>query len=119
MRIPIIHYVLIRCILHQTVFRCNTILLNTHSTSQVLVNWVFFQVSIAVLLDNFLTASNAMKVHHCNSSRELFLLSNMTHYGMKLYFRFSDLLVMGFWTPKNHTPAALSLSQLLLFCSNI
>ena len=29
--------------------------------SQVLVNWVFFQVSIAVLLDNFLAASNAMK----------------------------------------------------------
>jgi hypothetical protein len=25
------------------------------------VNWVFFQVSIAVLLDNFLTASNEMK----------------------------------------------------------
>ena len=29
---------------------------------QIMVNWVFFQVSIAVLLDNFLTASNAMKV---------------------------------------------------------
>ena len=32
------------------------------SPPQVLVNWVFFQVSIAVLLDNFLAASNAMKV---------------------------------------------------------
>ena len=28
---------------------------------QVLVNWVFFQVSIAVLLDNFLSASELMK----------------------------------------------------------
>jgi hypothetical protein len=28
---------------------------------QILVNWVFFQVSIAVLLDNFLTASESMK----------------------------------------------------------
>ena len=28
----------------------------------MLVNWIFFQVSIAVLLDNFLAASNAMKV---------------------------------------------------------
>jgi hypothetical protein len=26
------------------------------------VNWVFFQVSIAVLLDNFLTASNEIKL---------------------------------------------------------
>ena len=29
---------------------------------QIGVNWVFFQVSIAVLLDNFLTASNEMKM---------------------------------------------------------
>jgi hypothetical protein len=28
---------------------------------QIVVNWVFFQVSIAVLLDNFLAASNEMK----------------------------------------------------------
>ncbi len=28
---------------------------------QIGVNWVFFQVSIAVLLDNFLTASNELK----------------------------------------------------------
>ncbi len=29
---------------------------------QIIVNWVFFQVSIAVLLDNFLTASNEIKL---------------------------------------------------------
>ena len=29
---------------------------------QVIVNWVLFQVSIAVLLDNFLSASNEMKL---------------------------------------------------------
>jgi hypothetical protein len=29
---------------------------------QVIINWVLFQVSIAVLLDNFLSASNEMKV---------------------------------------------------------
>ena len=31
------------------------------SRLQIVVNWVFFQVSIAVLLDNFLAASNDMK----------------------------------------------------------
>lgn len=29
---------------------------------QLLVNWVFFQVSVAILLDNFLAASNALKM---------------------------------------------------------
>ena len=27
-----------------------------------MINWVFFQVSVAILLDNFLAASNALKM---------------------------------------------------------
>jgi hypothetical protein len=36
--------------------------MDTNLVRQVIVNWVLFQVSIAVLLDNFLSASNEMKV---------------------------------------------------------